>query len=50
MRMEEERVPKKVMKGRRPIGRPRGRWLDAVDTDAKWMLNAGIGGQQRIVL
>jgi hypothetical protein len=42
MKMKEERVPKKAtngyIEGRRPIGRPRGRWLDAVDRDAKWML------------
>ena len=41
MRMEDERVPKKVLKGytetRRPVG-PRGRWLDAVDRDGERML------------
>jgi len=42
MRMKDERVPKKATKeyieGRRPVGRSRGRWLDAVDRDAKRML------------
>jgi hypothetical protein len=42
MRMEEERVPKKALlgytEGRGPVGRPRRRWLDAVDRDAKRML------------
>jgi hypothetical protein len=41
MRMKDERVPKKVLKGyteaRRPVG-PRGRWLDAVDRDGESML------------
>jgi hypothetical protein len=31
-------VPKKVLKGRRPVGRPRGRWLDAMGRDAKRIL------------
>jgi len=39
MRMKEERVTKKAMKGyiegRRAFGRPRGRWLDAVDRDVE---------------
>ena len=34
MRMKDERMPNKTLKGyveeRRPVGRPRGRWLDAV--------------------
>jgi hypothetical protein len=42
MTMKEERVPKKTLKGyeerRRPVARPRGRWLDAVDRDGKKML------------
>ena len=42
MRMKYERVSKKALKGytegRRPVGRSRGRWLDAVDRDAKRML------------
>ena len=37
--MKEERVPKKALKGytvgRRPVGRPRGRWLGAADRDGK---------------
>ena len=39
MRMKEERVPKKALngyiEGRRPVGRPRGSWSDAVDRDAR---------------
>jgi len=35
-------VPKKALRGyidrRKPARRPRGRWLDAVDRDAKRML------------
>jgi hypothetical protein len=42
MRMKEERLHKKASKGyieRRRLGRrPRGRWIDVVDRDAKWML------------
>ena len=42
LRMKDERAPKKALKGykegRRPVGRPRGRWIDAVDKDAKNML------------
>ena len=38
-RMEECRIPRRVMEGRlygvRPIGRPRNRWTDAVTVDAK---------------
>ena len=41
MRMKDERVPKKALKGytkwRRPDGRPSG-WTDAVDRDAKRVL------------
>ena len=41
-RMKDESVPKKGLKGyierRRPVGRPRGRWLDAMDRDTKRML------------
>jgi hypothetical protein len=41
MRMKDGRVPKKTLKGytegKRPVGGPRGRWLDAVDKDAKRM-------------
>jgi len=39
MRMKVERVPKKALEryieGRRPIGRPRGRWLNAMDRDVR---------------
>jgi len=30
-RMDDPRIPKKVMGGRRPVTKPRGRWEDAVD-------------------
>jgi hypothetical protein len=40
--MPEERIPRKVMMGRlqgiRPIGRPRKRWMDGVQTDGKELL------------
>jgi hypothetical protein len=40
--MKDVREPKKALKGhiggRRPVGRPRRRWIDAVDKDAKRML------------
>jgi hypothetical protein len=39
LRVKVERVPKKALEGyivgRRPVGRPRGRWLDTVDRDAR---------------
>jgi hypothetical protein len=39
IRMPEERIPRKVMMGRlervRPICRPRKRWMDGDQTDAK---------------
>ena len=42
MRMKDERVRKKAFEGyteeRRPVGRPRGRWINAVDRDARRML------------
>jgi len=42
MRMMDERVPKKALKGYQewtiPVGRPRGRWSDALDREAKRML------------
>ena len=45
MTMKEEREPKKALKGyeegRRPIARPRGRWLDAVGRDGKRILQCG---------
>ena len=42
MKMKDERIPKKALKayveGRRPVGRPRGRWLDKVDREAEGVL------------
>ena len=42
MRMEEERIPKKVLNGNfhttRPVGRPRTRWADVVQRDALQLL------------
>jgi hypothetical protein len=42
IRIVDERVPEKSLngyiEGRRPVGRPGGRCLDAVDRDIKWML------------
>jgi hypothetical protein len=42
IRMPEERIPRKVMMGRlegvTPIGRPRKRWMDSVQTDVKELL------------
>jgi len=39
---EDERVPKRALQGntekRRPVVRPRGRWLHAVDFDAMRMM------------
>jgi hypothetical protein len=41
LRMKDERAPQKALKGyiegRRTVGRPRGRWIDAVEKDAKRM-------------
>jgi hypothetical protein len=49
IRMEEERIPKKVLNGNfrtiRPVGRPRNRWTDVVQRDALQML--GIRGWRR---
>jgi hypothetical protein len=49
IRMEEERMPKKVLKGNfhttRPVGRPRTRWADVVQRDALRLL--GIRGWRR---
>jgi len=46
IRMEEERIPKKVLNGNcyttRPVGRPRTRWADVVQRDALQLL--GIRG------
>jgi len=42
MRMEEERIPKKVLNGNfrttRPVGRSRTRWVDVVQRDALQLL------------
>jgi hypothetical protein len=42
MKMKDERVPKESLKqhieGRRPVGRPRGRWIDALNRNANRML------------
>lgn len=39
LRIKDERAPKKSLKvhteGRRPLGRPRRRWIDAVDRAAE---------------
>jgi hypothetical protein len=36
--MKDKELPRKALKGytegRRPVGRPRGRWIDAIDKDA----------------
>jgi len=49
IRMEEERIPKKVLNGNfhttRPVGRPRTRWADVVQRDAPQLL--GIRGWRR---
>jgi hypothetical protein len=49
IRMQEERIPKKFLKGNfqttRPVGRPRTRWADVVQRDALQML--GIRGWRR---
>ena len=46
IRMEEQRIPKKVLNGNfhvaRPMGRPRTRWADVVQRDARQLL--GIRG------
>ena len=48
-RMEEERIPNKVLNGNfyitRPVGRPRIRWADVVQRDALQLL--GIRGWRR---
>jgi len=42
IRMEEERIPKKVLNGNfhttRPVGRPRTRWADVVQRDVLQLL------------
>jgi hypothetical protein len=49
IRMEEERIPKKVLNGNfhttRPVGRPRTRWADVVLREALQLL--GIRGWRR---
>ena len=49
IRMEEERIPKKVLNGNihttRPLGRPRNRWADVVQRDALQL--RGIRGWRR---
>ena len=49
LRMKDERAPKKSLKvyteGRRSLGRPRRRWMDAVDRDAQML---GGGGLKRL--
>ena len=49
IRMEEERIPKKVLNGTfhntRPVGRPRTRWTDVVQRDALQLL--GVRGWRR---
>jgi hypothetical protein len=49
IRMEEERIPKKLLNGNfhtiRPVGRPRTRWADVVQRDALQLL--GIRGRKR---
>jgi hypothetical protein len=51
IRMEEEGIPKKVLNGNfhttRPVGRPRTRWADVVQSDALQLL--GIRGWKRRV-
>ena len=42
IRMEGNRIPRKVLfsqiEGRRPVGRPKHRWIDAVERDADTLL------------
>jgi hypothetical protein len=42
VRMEEQRIPKEVLNGNfhtaRPVGRPRTRWADVVQRDARQLL------------
>ena len=49
IRMEEERIPKKVLNGTfyntRPVGRPRTRWADVVQRDSLQLL--GVRGWRR---
>ena len=47
--MEEERIPKRILSGNfyttKPVGRPRNRWADVVQSDALQLL--GIRGWRR---
>jgi len=49
VRIEEQRIPKKVLNGNfhtvRPVGRPRTRWMDVVQRDTRQLL--GIRGWRR---
>jgi len=51
MRIKDEAVLKKPLKGeaegRRPTGRPRGGWLDEVDREAKNTLKCRTGEGRR---
>ena len=44
IRMEEERIPKKILNGKfhntRPVERPRTRWVDVVQGDALQLLGS----------
>ena len=46
MKMKDERARNKALKGyidgRRPVGRPRGRRIDAIENDAKSLLKCKI--------
>jgi hypothetical protein len=46
IRMEKERIPKKVLNGNfhttRAVGRPRTRWADVVQTDALQLLGTRV--------
>jgi hypothetical protein len=52
MRLKDERVPKKALKGytegRRQVGRTRGKWFDSVDRDTERISKCSTGGQQKI--
>jgi len=49
IKMEKERIPRKVLNGNfyttRPVGRPRTKWVDVVQRDALQLL--GIRGWRR---
>jgi hypothetical protein len=50
IRMEEERIPKRILNGNfhttRPVGRPRIRWADVFQRDAFQLLGI-IGGRSK---